>query len=304
MYCMSHGLDPRRDASNHDLSATRNSIRHELLPRLIEYNPHIIAALGRTAAICAAEHDLIDQLLAAAWPTLARERPCAVDFDGAAWRALHPALQRVALREGHARLAGDEMLRMEHVEAARAAIDSGVGGHAELPGGVALTVSYSGFTLGVPPQPIGPQLVGDSIELALPGRAELADGWAIEASEEVNAPHSDRARVAWQVELDADLLAGPLIVRRRRPGDRFRPDGGPGRRRLQDMCVDAKVPRALRDAWPLVAMADTIVWVPGLRPPADFAASATARRVLRLYIVEPAASQEAENKSLKRKFSA
>src|SRR5829696_2074336 len=46
-YCAEHDLHPRRDPSNFDLSATRNRIRHNLIPQLIEYNPHIVAALGR-----------------------------------------------------------------------------------------------------------------------------------------------------------------------------------------------------------------------------------------------------------------
>src|SRR5262249_12670287 len=69
-YCASQGLEPRRDPTNFDVSATRNRIRHELLPRLIDYNPHVVEALGRTAAICADEHDLVQQALAAAWPAL------------------------------------------------------------------------------------------------------------------------------------------------------------------------------------------------------------------------------------------
>jgi tRNA(Ile)-lysidine synthetase-like protein len=284
-YCAAHGLEPRRDASNYDLSATRNRIRHELLPQLIEYNPHIIAALGRTAAISADEHDLLDRLLDSTWPTLACERTGAVDFDLAAWRALHPALQRLALRRAYARLAGAETIGLEHVEAARAAIDGGVGGHAELPGGVEVSVGYQGFTLGVPAPPRGPQLAYTSIELPLPGRAELDAGWSIEASLGEFAPPSDGVQVVWQTEIDADQLAGPLLVRRRRPGERFRPAGGSGRRRLQDMFVDAKLPRALRDAWPIVATAAAIVWVPGLRVPADFATSATTLRVLRLRVV-------------------
>jgi len=57
----------------------------------------------------------------------------------------------------------------------------------------------------------------------------------------------------------------PLFVRNRRPGDRFRPLGAPGRRKLQDVLVDRKVPRGDRDRVALVVDADDkIVWVAGL----------------------------------------
>ena len=65
--------------------------------------------------------------------------------------------------------------------------------------------------------------------------------------------------------LQASSLALPLAVRSRRPGDRLRPLGAPGRRKLQDLLVDRKVPRDDRERLPLVVdAADRIVGVVGV----------------------------------------
>ncbi len=57
---------------------------------------------------------------------------------------------------------------------------------------------------------------------------------------------------------------GPLAVRNRRPGDRFRPLGLDGEKKLQDFFVDRKVARRLRDGVPLIVDdSDRIVWVAG-----------------------------------------
>ena len=53
-----------------------------------------------------------------------------------------------------------------------------------------------------------------------------------------------------EVGVAARALALPLAVRSRRPGDRFRPLGAPGDRKLQDFLVDRKVPREERDSLP------------------------------------------------------
>ncbi|HUF46443.1 MAG TPA: tRNA lysidine(34) synthetase TilS, partial [Vicinamibacterales bacterium] len=67
------------------------------------------------------------------------------------------------------------------------------------------------------------------------------------------------------VAVQAAALALPLVVRNRRPGDQFRPIGAPGRRTLQDLFVDRKVPRQDRDRIPIVAdAAGRIVWVAGV----------------------------------------
>jgi len=52
---------------------------------------------------------------------------------------------------------------------------------------------------------------------------------------------------------------------------RLRPLGGSGSRKLQDVFVDARVPREDRDGWPLVFAGDKLAWVPGLAVDAELA---------------------------------
>jgi tRNA(Ile)-lysidine synthase len=60
----------------------------------------------------------------------------------------------------------------------------------------------------------------------------------------------------WQIESD---LAG-LKVRGWRPGDRL----AGRRKKIQDVFVDAKIPRSAREAWPLVVRGSEVVAVPGV----------------------------------------
>jgi tRNA(Ile)-lysidine synthase len=66
---------------------------------------------------------------------------------------------------------------------------------------------------------------------------------------------------------DAARIALPLYVRAWRPGDRMRPRGGRGSRKVADLLVDAKIPQDRRRALPLLVAADgAILFVAGLRP--------------------------------------
>jgi tRNA(Ile)-lysidine synthetase-like protein len=58
--------------------------------------------------------------------------------------------------------------------------------------------------------------------------------------------------------------AGRLTVRNRRPGDRLRPLGAAGSRRLKDVLIDRGIPRRWRDRLPLLCWAGEIAWVPGV----------------------------------------
>lgn len=283
-YCAEHGLVPRQDASNVDPAYTRNRIRHELLPLLRGYNPQIAAALGRTAAICADDQALIQDLLDQRWSELALVAPTSVRLDLACWRGLPAALQRAALRRAHQTLAPASTLPWEQIEHARELVGR-VDRQADLAGGVRLSSDYRQATLAsaAPPAPLGPQLADGPHILTVPGRLELGGGWAIQAF--WPAQHSPPASPPWQIDLDAALLCLPLLVRTRRPGDRI--DLGVGHKRLQDLFVDARVPRPLRDAWPLLASGDELVWVPGLRVAAHVRAGPATTRALRIYLSGP-----------------
>jgi hypoxanthine phosphoribosyltransferase (EC 2.4.2.8) len=59
--------------------------------------------------------------------------------------------------------------------------------------------------------------------------------------------------------------------------------GGRGTRRIQDIMVDARIPRALRAEWPLVVAGERIVWLPGIGVAEEVRAS-TGHAALHLWI--------------------
>jgi tRNA(Ile)-lysidine synthase len=74
----------------------------------------------------------------------------------------------------------------------------------------------------------------------------------------------------WTLSSD---VAG-LEVRARRPGDRL----AGRRKKVQDLLVDAKVPRAERDEWPIVVKGDEVVAVPGIAAAPGYDGAVRARR--------------------------
>ena len=76
------------------------------------------------------------------------------------------------------------------------------------------------------------------------------------------------------------LAAGrdDLEVRTRRPGDHL----AGRRKKVQDLLVDAKVPRAERDTWPMVVHGDDVVAVPGIAIAPGWDGVVTARKAERV----------------------
>jgi tRNA(Ile)-lysidine synthase len=73
-------------------------------------------------------------------------------------------------------------------------------------------------------------------------------------------PFDDRRRAL----LDAGRMEFPLVVRNRRPGDRYRPIGAPGAKKLKEILRAKGVELEDRDILPVFLSGGSIVWVPGL----------------------------------------
>src|SRR3954471_1011539 len=95
------------------------------------------------------------------------------------------------------------------------------------------------------------------------GRVDLGEGLtAVREYDRVwleQTPVSLEGRVRWGPWMIESELAG-LKVRSWRPGDRL----AGRRKKIQDVFVDAKIPRSEREAWPLVVRGREVVAVPGL----------------------------------------
>lgn len=269
-YLESIGESWREDATNEDRAIPRNRIRHDILPLLRELNPRADAALARTADILRSDAELFDALANDAGPRFVRTiEGGRVAVDAAGLAGLPKALARrvalVALETVNpGRSYGLE--EADHICAACARSEKA--GATNLPGvdverlGADVVLVKRGSAEGGSKEP--PLHGAFDLKLPVPGTVEEPQGgWTLTAEgpmyrQMAGTPGAD------QVVVDAGDLGSGLIVRQRRPGDRFHPLGAPGRKKVQDVFVDRKVPRDDRDRVPIVTdEMGRIVWVAG-----------------------------------------
>ena len=84
--------------------------------------------------------------------------------------------------------------------------------------------------------------------------------------------------------LDGAVVPETLLLRGRRPGDRFRPLGMRGDVKLQDYFVNRRVPEPVRDAVPLVTAAGDILWVVGHAPAARAAVTESTADIVEITV--------------------
>jgi tRNA(Ile)-lysidine synthase len=298
-YCTVHGITPRFDRSNLDTTYFRNRLRHELLPLLETYNPNIRTRLCHTAAVIAADHELLAQLREQAWAEAIRDkRETSIVFDKATWRALPVALQRSTVRQGAYQLRRSlRDVDFVHVENARTVgLRGRTGAQATLPMGLTLSVGYDTLTIGdsddaAPPFPVNEPLFwsNEPLPVEVPGKTPLpGSNWVLRA-EILEKWDSDGVAAnpdPWTAHFDADRIASPLLVRSRRSGDRFCPQGMGGHSvKLSAFMINLKIPRTWRDHIPLLAAGGRIVWVCGRRVAEAITVGPETRRIVRLCFV-------------------
>ena len=261
----------REDASNADVAIPRNRVRHELLPLLAaRFNPGIIDVLARNAGVARADEAWLEEAARLASAGVVEPGPSGgsrLSVEGL--RALPAALKARVVRRVLNDLAGSHFCGFDQVEAVLQFAEQ----QDDKTGGVDLAA--------------GLRMERNAGKVVLRSRgirrSAVAHGWryALPIPGSLRLPEADctiTAQLApWDASgatslttppgtalIDARLAADGLFVRSRRAGDTFRPLGLGGGRKLQDVLVDRKVPRADRDAVPIVVDGrDRILWVAG-----------------------------------------
>ncbi len=285
------GQTYHEDETNADVNVTRNRVRHELIPLLERrFSPSVMEALARDANIARHDSAWLESVANVAHTKCVIYRDGTARLEGEPVAGLPTAVARRVVKQALERIAGatagfdqvERVLTLSRSQSRRA--------DADLPG---CRVSLRDGLLTIrPPRlrrlstPGGPEATGFEYRLPVPGQVCVVEAGVVLSSEEVSGgqvPAEMRAAVAaGQVAyVDGRRLLDGLVVRSRKPGDALRPLGLGGRKKLQDVFVDRKVPRAERKLIPVVTdTTDGIVWVVGHGIAEDFRVTSASEGML------------------------
>ena len=262
-YCAARGLVWREDDTNASDAYARNRIRTELVPALRRVHPAAEDNVLAVAQVLRDEGEVLDALVGQVLADGGR-------VSMAELRALPAALRRLVVQ----RLADEAAGGFAPGAASRADEIAALSDRGtvllDIGNGLRAIAEYGALRFErLDNDPVRPE----PVRLAIPGTVAFG---GVEVRCELVEPAPEPG------VLDRGPLGPELLVRSWRPGDRIAPLGLGGTKTLQDLFVERRVPRRVRDRVAVVEAGGEIAWVAGLAMSERFKVTPATREAVRL----------------------
>lgn len=289
-YLADAGIAYREDRSNAALEPMRNRIRNVLLPRIeTDVNPQVREALIRLGEQAQWVDEYLGETVQRTFETLIISRTdqiLTINADALAKksRIVQTEIIRLAYRSFGL---GEQDLSFAHMVSALDLIaDPASGKQIQLPAGMTLEKRYHQLIFSLPSDEPREDIAAE-IAVHLPGQTllpvrRLEIDCAIEEVTAGDIPRLRRSAKSMEEYVELEAIHPPLVVRTRRPGDRFFPLGAPGSKKLSDFLTDGKVSPPDRER--VAVLCDQLgpIWVIGHRIDDRVKLTALTRRVIHL----------------------
>ncbi len=283
-YCRKRRLKYVEDSSNKDDKYLRNAVRNRFLPLMKEFNPNIYSTVTSLVKNLAVYQDMLDEVSRKAFDEVLRNvTGKEVRFDLDEFRSLHPAVRDVVVIKAIEKIKKDARDISWKLVRSVSNLSKGT---VSVPGGIwaykdngQLVVSLKAPEKGKAARYRRSLTVPGTVLLSVP-KVKMTAGIVAELPPK-KAIGRDEAYI------DAQICGQHLVVRNFEKGDKMRPLGMKGTKKVSDIFIDEKVPADDRVKFPVVTdLKGAIIWLPGIRLDRRFMVTQNTRKIVRLSLEE------------------
>jgi len=255
-YCGEKKLEPCIDKTNSEPLYTRNKIRLGLLPYIRgNFNENITETLTRLAASAREDRDFMRQEAEKIYARALKSAETGIIvFDRGILNEAPAAMRHRVVIDALGALGLSQDITSVHLRTADAVIcGERASAKAEFHGGYSVGVSYGDIICSSPETG---ETRGCDFDI------DIEEGNSYAADKSSAAFDLDVMCAAHGITADA-ALNGAVEFRTRRTGDRIQLPGMKGRKKIQDLFVDMKVPAGERDSAVMACIGHEVIWIPG-----------------------------------------
>ena len=299
-YLEQRNLKWRQDHTNADCTYRRNYIRHRLLPELQQdCSGSLVEQLSELSESARRFYKLVCSRADEVWQKAADCAGEKVTLDSKVLLAQsQPVMVELVRRSLTAVGCGERDLTQRHYEGILRLAEQNVSGRKiDLPGEFVVGAEYGNLIFSGPEKrPHSEEQIVESTEVEVPGqtrfgrnlvKATVLDAGCSMLHRKVSCGDTRRktkSRIQFIERFDFDKIKPPLVVRFRKPGDRFVPLGLGEEKKVGKFLTAARVPQEVRQKLLIVADSERIIWIWPIRMSEQAQVTGGTRKMLQLQI--------------------
>lgn len=240
-YVFENGLNFVEDSTNNDTQFTRNFIRKEIAPKILQRFPDALDSVERLSKIATEEDEFLDGLALKSLVEKGGKIYLSTSTPNALFsRAVILALSKLGVKKDYEYIHVLEVINLKTLQS---------GAVVTLPKGVTATKEYGDIVFS------SEQAEKSSLEIPFSvSKIQFENKTVLITSENIDKPY---------LLFDGDKIPKNSVIRTRREGDVFTKFGG-GTKKLKEYLIDKKIPLSERDELLVVASGKTVYLIVGV----------------------------------------
>ena len=270
-----------QDSTNAELDYARNKIRHSILPVMRELNDRAVEHICLLANDAALSYEYIHTQAMNQYESIGMEDTFGktVTLSISELYKSGPVLQEHIIWEAIGQVAQKKKdITRKHIQAVVALIYQDTGNSVQLPYGISARRNYGELII----TDKAPEIVDYCFELNHSGDYEIPQKGKLSVEIEDFVFENPIPKKNYTKFVDYGKIKGTLCVRTPEDGDFIVIDVNGNKKKLSRVFIDAKVDRAKRGDWPVVACGKEILWVVGLRFSPAYHVDENTNRIIKI----------------------
>lgn len=253
-YVQENNLPFTQDLTNFSSEFSRNYIRNEIVPKIVERFPNAVNAGAKFSAICKEEDEFLQKLSSDIITQKDGKVYIPLSCDGVlVKRAIILALSRLGLEKDYEYVHVLDVFNLKDLQS---------GAKITLPKNIVAQKEYDYAVLYIDNEQKNQNLYPFGV-----GAFDF-DGETFEISYNTGS-----------LKFDGDKIPSGAVIRTRRDGDVFKKFGG-GTKKLKEFLIDKKIPLSKRDKLPLIAKDNTVYLIFGVEISDDIKITSQTTNIL------------------------
>ncbi|MBU4439259.1 MAG: tRNA lysidine(34) synthetase TilS [Acetobacterium sp.] len=289
-YCEIHNLAFRTDATNFQRDYTRNKIRLDIMPMILEINPRAEAHFNEFTKIANEYEAFFEKYVDQIEDRILSSKTNMVLIDRHSWLSEAPVVQKELLRRSIFKFKGSlKEIEYNHITAFYSLLKSDKTiWEIHFPNDIQIIRRYDRIMVTEKQKIAG---VGITPKMILPGKTYIfAKERLIFETKFVTQDEFRKKRYLFSKELenhsekyfDYDKIKSILVLRSRQSGDYFYPTGVAGKKTIKKYLIDKKIDRSQRDTIPLLVTDAEVLWIMGYAINQRYLADDDTKNIIRV----------------------